>query len=46
MVNAAFSNHLIVNLPNFIVVYTDGSVSPLSAGYAFYEYIPELHVSF
>jgi len=44
MVNAAFSNHLIVNFPNFIVVYTDGSISPLSAGFAFY--IPELHVSF
>ncbi|XP_060846488.1 uncharacterized protein LOC132926168 [Rhopalosiphum padi] len=44
MVNAAFSNHLFVNFPNFIVVYTDGSVSPFSAGYAFY--IPELRVSF
>jgi hypothetical protein len=43
MVNATFSNHLIVNFPNFIIVYIDGSISPLSAGYAFY--IPELHVS-
>jgi hypothetical protein len=43
MVNAAFSNHFIVNFPNFIVVCIDGSISPLSAGYTFY--IPELHVS-
>ena len=43
-INAAFSNHLNAHFPNFIVIYTDGSVSPLSAGYAFY--IPELHVSF
>ena len=44
MVNAVFLNCLNVNYSNFIAIYTDGSVSPLSAGYAFY--IPELHVSF
>lgn len=42
--NAVFSNFLRENFLNFIVVYTDGSVSPLSAGYAFY--VPELHISY
>jgi len=36
MVKAAFSNYLNVNFSNVIVIYTDGSVSSLSAGYAFY----------
>jgi hypothetical protein len=43
MVNAAFSNYLI-NFPDFTIIYTDDSVLPFSAGYAFY--IPELHISF
>uniref|UniRef100_A0A2H8TL40 RNA-directed DNA polymerase from mobile element jockey n=2 Tax=Melanaphis sacchari TaxID=742174 RepID=A0A2H8TL40_9HEMI len=43
-VNKLFSNFLNLNYPNFTIIYTDGSVSPLSAGYAFY--IPELHISF
>lgn len=43
IVNAAFSNNLTVNFLNFIIVYTDGSLSPLSTGYAFY--ILVLHVS-
>jgi len=42
--NAAVSNFFSEYFPNFIAVYTDGSLSPLWAGYAFY--IPELHVSF
>lgn len=43
-VNAAFSNIFNKNFPNFIVVYTDGSVFPFSASYAFY--IPKIHISF
>lgn len=43
-VNAAVSNFLREHFSNFIAVHTDGSLSPLSAGYAFY--ISELHVSF
>ncbi|KAL4142166.1 hypothetical protein QTP88_004679 [Uroleucon formosanum] len=43
-VNNYFSNYFNLNYPNFIIIYTDGSVSPLSAGYSFF--IPELHVSF
>jgi len=43
-VKAAVSDILSEYFPNFIAVYTDGSLSPLWAGYAFY--IPELHVSF
>jgi len=43
-VNKLFSNYLNLNYPNFTIIYTDGSVSPLSAGYSFY--IPELHISF
>ncbi|VVC28773.1 Ribonuclease H-like domain,Ribonuclease H domain [Cinara cedri] len=42
-VNNSFSSYLL-NFSNFIIIYTDSSVSPLSAGYSFY--IPELHVSF
>jgi len=44
MVNKIFSEFLKLNFDNFIVVFTDGSVSPLSAGYSFY--IPVLHISF
>jgi hypothetical protein len=44
MVNKIFSEFLNMNFDHFIVVYTDGSVSPLSAGYSFF--IPELHISF
>jgi hypothetical protein len=33
-----------MNFDNFIVVYTNGSVSPLFVGYSFL--IPELHISF
>jgi hypothetical protein len=36
MINAAFSKRLIANFLNFVVVYTDGSISSISAGYAFY----------
>ena len=43
-VNAAVLNYFNERFFNFIVVYTDGSISPLSAGYAFY--IPDLHLSF
>lgn len=44
IVNKKFSEFLKLNFDHFIVMYTDGSVSPLSAGYSFY--IPELHISF
>jgi len=44
MVNKIYSEFLKLNFDNFIVVYTDGSVSPLSAGYSFF--IPELNISF
>jgi len=44
-----FVNSLILDytqnlFPLFILIFTDGSSSPLSAGYSFY--IPELHISF
>lgn len=42
--NNNFSNLINCNFYNFIVVYTDSSVSPLSVGYSFY--IPEFHMSF
>jgi ribonuclease HI len=44
MVNKIFSKFLNMNFDHFIVVYTDGSVSPLSVGYSFF--FPELHISF
>lgn len=44
MISDAFSNYLNINVPNFIIIYTDGSISSFSAGYAFY--ILELHVYF
>jgi len=44
VVNKYFSNYLNINYPNFTIIYTDGSVSPLSAWYSFY--IPNIHVSF
>uniref|UniRef100_A0A2S2Q117 ribonuclease H n=1 Tax=Sipha flava TaxID=143950 RepID=A0A2S2Q117_9HEMI len=44
IVNKIFSEFLNMNFDNFVVVYTDGSVSHLSAGYSFF--IPELHISF
>uniref|UniRef100_A0A2S2QL67 RNase H type-1 domain-containing protein n=1 Tax=Sipha flava TaxID=143950 RepID=A0A2S2QL67_9HEMI len=44
VINNAFFDFLNSIFPDFIAVYTDGSVSPLSAGYSFY--IPELHISF
>jgi len=43
-VNDHFSNYLNLNYPNFTIIYTDGSVSPISAGYSFY--IPKFHFSF
>lgn len=43
-VNAAVLNYLNERFFNFTTIYTDGSVSPLSAGYAFY--IPDLQLSF
>ncbi|KAL4099050.1 hypothetical protein QTP88_023545 [Uroleucon formosanum] len=44
VINSLFTDFIDNNFANFIVVYTDGSVSPLSAGYSFY--IPNLHISF
>jgi ribonuclease HI len=44
LVNNSFTSYLLLKFSNFIVIYTDDSVSPLSAGYSFY--IPELHISF
>jgi ribonuclease HI len=44
MTNKIFSAFLNGNFCNYITVFTDGSVSLLSAGYEFY--IPELHMSF
>ncbi|KAL4119211.1 hypothetical protein QTP88_012055 [Uroleucon formosanum] len=44
VINSLFTNFIDNNFADFIVVYTDGSVSPLSAGYSFY--IPNLHISF
>ena len=44
MVNVAFLNYLNFNYSNFVAIYTDGLVSPLSNGYAFY--IPKSHISF
>lgn len=42
--NNFFSDFFEFNFPNFIVVYTNGSVSPLSTGYS--SYIPVLYKSF
>lgn len=44
VINNFFSDFLYTNFPDFIAMYIDGSVSPLSAGYFFY--IPALHMSF
>ncbi|XP_026819622.1 uncharacterized protein LOC113558364 [Rhopalosiphum maidis] len=44
MINKIFTDFLNTNFSNHIIVYTDGSVSPLSASFSFY--IPELHISF
>jgi ribonuclease HI len=42
-INNIFSDFIVCNFPDFIVIYMDGSVSPLSAGYSFY--ISQLHIS-
>ncbi|KAL4153575.1 hypothetical protein QTP88_001408 [Uroleucon formosanum] len=44
VINSLFTDFIDNNFADFIVIYTDGSVSPLSAGYSFY--IPNLHISF
>uniref|UniRef100_A0A2S2QLU7 RNase H type-1 domain-containing protein n=1 Tax=Sipha flava TaxID=143950 RepID=A0A2S2QLU7_9HEMI len=44
MINKIFSEFLNKNFRHYITIYTDGSVSPLSASYEFY--ISELHMSF
>ena len=41
-VNNLFLDYVNDNFPLFLLVYTDGSVSPLSTGYAFT--IPDLHI--
>jgi len=43
IVNNFFLDYIQNNFPNSTLIYTDGSVSPLSAGYAFF--IPDLHIS-
>lgn len=43
-VNNIFLDFIHNTFPLFILIFTDGSVSPLSAGYSFY--IPEFHISF
>lgn len=43
IVNNLFLDYIQNNFPNSTLIYTDGSVSPLSAGYAFF--IPDLHIS-
>ncbi|KAL4112254.1 hypothetical protein QTP88_016075 [Uroleucon formosanum] len=44
VLNSFFTDFIDNNFADFIVVYTNDSVSPLSAGYSFY--IPNLHISF
>lgn len=44
VINNLFSDFIVNNFVDFTVIYTDGSVSPHSAGYLFY--IPKLHISF
>lgn len=44
MTNKLFAENLNVNFCNYITVYTDGLVFPLSADYTFY--ISLLHISF
>ena len=44
VINNLFSDFLFTNFPDFVAVYTDVSVSPLSAGCSFF--IPELCISF
>jgi len=39
-----FSRFYLQLFPTFILIFTDGSVSPISAGYSFY--IPEFHISY
>lgn len=43
-VNNSFSNYLLLNFSNFIVISLMAQFPPLSASYSFY--IPEFHVSF
>lgn len=43
-VNGLFQEYIQNTFPLFILIYTDGSVSPISAGYSFF--IPELCISF
>ncbi|KAL4098867.1 hypothetical protein QTP88_023385 [Uroleucon formosanum] len=43
IVNNLFLDYIQNNFPNSILIYTDGSVSSLSAGYAFF--ILDLHIS-
>jgi len=44
IINNIFSNYVDINIPNFVVVFTDGSVSSLSAAYSFF--ISELRLFF
>lgn len=44
IVNGLFQDFIHNTFPLFILIYTDGSVSPISAGYSFF--IPELCISF
>jgi hypothetical protein len=44
VINNLFSDFIVSNFQNFIVVYADHSISLLSAEYSFYT--PESHISF
>jgi hypothetical protein len=44
VINYLFSDFIINNFTDFTVIYTDGSVSSLLAGYSFY--VPEIYMSF
>ena len=44
VINNLFLAFIESKFPDYMVVYTDGSVSPLSAGFSFY--IPQLNISF
>jgi len=43
-VNSLFLDYMHITFPLFILIYTDGSVSPPSSRYAFF--IPDFHISF
>ena len=44
LVDSLFNEYILSNFPSFVQIFTDGSVSPNSAGFSFF--IPSLSISF